>query len=266
LLQFLLKHPHRYFSVAQILAQAWANPSLFPEEVRTYIRRLRKLMVALQVPCDIVNQPQRGYCLRFREDEERPAIIEPPAYLRQRGGAMEKSQTKPRSRQGDKLPRVLVVDANAGYRSVISHVVELAGGEFESVAEFDAARRQIERPRKFDLVILGMSADARVSPKQLGELRAAAGCPFILLDESSDEAGETLETYEAGASQIMPKPFVPDALIGAIKAELRGPDLASVVAIATKIELEGLVFDAKQRTVTSANDTVSLTKREWQLP
>ena len=69
LLQFLLEHPHRYFSVAQILGQAWANPSLFPEEVRTYIRRLRKLMVALQVPCDIVNQPQRGYCLRFREDE-----------------------------------------------------------------------------------------------------------------------------------------------------------------------------------------------------
>jgi DNA-binding response OmpR family regulator len=69
LLQFLLEHPHRYFSVAQILGQAWANPSLFPEEVRTYIRRLRKLMVALQVPCDIVNQPQRGYCLRFRENE-----------------------------------------------------------------------------------------------------------------------------------------------------------------------------------------------------
>jgi DNA-binding response OmpR family regulator len=179
---------------------------------------------------------------------------------------MEKSQTKPRSRQRDKLPRILVVDANAGYRSVISHVVELAGGEFESVAEFDAARRQIERPRKFDLVILGMSADSRVSPKQLGELRAAAGSPpFILLDESSDEAGETLETYEAGASQVMTKPFVPDALIGAIKAELRGPDLASVVAIATKIELEGLVFDAKQRTVKSADATVSLTKREWQL-
>jgi DNA-binding response OmpR family regulator len=178
---------------------------------------------------------------------------------------MEKSQTKPRSRQRAKLPRVLVVDANAGYRSVISHVVELAGGEFESVAEFDAARRQIERPRKFDLVILGMSADSRVSPKQFGELRAAAGSPFILLDESSDEAGETLETYEAGASQVMPKPFVPDALIGAIKAVLRGPDLGSVVAIATKIELEGLVFDAKQRTVKSANATVSLTKREWQL-
>ncbi len=178
---------------------------------------------------------------------------------------MEESHTKHRSRQRDQLPRILVVDANAGYRSVISHVVELAGCEFESVAEFDAARRQLESPRKFDLVILGMSAESRVSPKELRELRAAAKSPFILLDESSDDAGETLEVYEAGASQVMPKPFVPDALIGAIKAELRGPDLASVVTIATRIELEGLVFDAKHRTVESADVTVSLTKREWQL-
>jgi DNA-binding response OmpR family regulator len=181
------------------------------------------------------------------------------------GDAMEKSRAKSRSGQRDKLPRILVVDANAGYRSVISHVVELAGGEFESVAEFDAARRQLERPRKFDLVILGMSADSRVTPRQLRELRAAAKSPFILLDESSGNAGETLGVYEAGASQVMPKPFVPDALIGAIKAELRGPDLASVVTIATRIELEGLVFDAKHRTVNGSDVTVSLTKREWQL-
>src|ERR1700693_4283910 len=176
---------------------------------------------------------------------------------------MGKRKTRPRQRA--KLPRILVVDANDGYRSVISHVVELAGGGFESVAEFDAAKRQLERPRKFDLVILGMSADSRVTPKQLGEWRASARSPFILLDESSDDAGATLETYEAGASQVLPKPFVPDALIGAIKSVLRGPDVASVVSIATKIELGGLVFDAKQRTVKSDEATASLTKREWQL-
>ena len=178
---------------------------------------------------------------------------------------MGKRKTKPRFRQGARLPRILVVDANAGYRSVISHVVELAGGEFESVAEFDAARRQLERSTRYELVILGMSAESRVRPKHLGELRAEARCPFILLDASSDDAGAVLDTYEAGASQVLPKPFVPDALIGAIKAELRGPDPASVVSIATKIEMGGLVFDAKLRTVGSDKTTVSLTKREWQL-
>lgn len=178
---------------------------------------------------------------------------------------MGNSKSQLRSRQPAKLPRILVVEANAGYRSVISHVVELAGGEFESVAELGAARRQLETRRKFDLVILGMSADSRVTPKQLGELRTAARSPFILLDESSDAAGETLETFEAGASQVLPKPFVPDALIGAIKSELRGPDLTSVVSIATKIEFGGLVFDAKQRTVKGIELNATLTKREWQL-
>ena len=114
-------------------------------------------------------------------------------------------------------------------------------------------------------MILGMSADSRVSPKQLADLRAVARAPFILLDESSGDAGETLDTFEAGASQVLPKPFVPDALIGAIKSELRGSDLASVVSIATKIELGGLVFDAKLRTVKNDQATVSVTKREWQL-
>lgn len=178
---------------------------------------------------------------------------------------MGKQKLHSRSRARARLPRILVVDANAGYRSVISHVVELAGGEYESVADFDAAGRQLDRSTRFDLVILGMSADSRVTPKQLGELRTAAQAPFILLDESSNDAGKTLETFEAGASQVLPKPFVPDALIGAIKSELRGPDIASVVSIATKIELGGLVFDANQRTVRDGVGTASLTKREWQL-
>jgi hypothetical protein len=69
LLQFLLDHPHRYFTVAQILGQAWAEPTLFPEEVRNYVKRVRKVLAALEIPCDIVNRPGRGYALEFREDK-----------------------------------------------------------------------------------------------------------------------------------------------------------------------------------------------------
>ena len=66
LLQFLLSHPHRYFTTTQILGQAWADPALFPEEVRNYIRRLRKILIDLAIPVDIVNKPGRGYSLIFR--------------------------------------------------------------------------------------------------------------------------------------------------------------------------------------------------------
>jgi DNA-binding response OmpR family regulator len=66
LLQFLLGHPHRYFTTSQILGQAWADPALFPEEVRNYVRRLRKILVNLAIPVDLVNKPGRGYSLVFR--------------------------------------------------------------------------------------------------------------------------------------------------------------------------------------------------------
>ena len=67
LLQFLLEHPHRYFTVTQILGQAWAEPDLFPEEVRNYVKRVRKVLATLEIPCDLVNRPGRGYSLEFRE-------------------------------------------------------------------------------------------------------------------------------------------------------------------------------------------------------
>jgi len=66
LLQFLLDHPHRYFTTSQILGQAWADPALFPEEVRNYVRRLRKILIDLGIPADLVNKPGRGYSLVFR--------------------------------------------------------------------------------------------------------------------------------------------------------------------------------------------------------
>jgi DNA-binding response OmpR family regulator len=66
LLQFLLEHPHRYFTPSQILSRAWAAPDLPPEEVRNYIRRLRKLLDELAIPVDLVNKPGRGYSLVFQ--------------------------------------------------------------------------------------------------------------------------------------------------------------------------------------------------------
>jgi hypothetical protein len=69
LLDFLLDHPYRFFSVTEILGQAWGEPALFPEEVRNYVRRVRKVMAALKIPCGVVNRPGRGYSLEFRGDK-----------------------------------------------------------------------------------------------------------------------------------------------------------------------------------------------------
>jgi hypothetical protein len=68
LLQFLLDHPHRFFTVNQLLGRAWADPALFPEEVRNYVRRIRKILADLEIPYELVNRPSRGYSLLLRPD------------------------------------------------------------------------------------------------------------------------------------------------------------------------------------------------------
>jgi Transcriptional regulatory protein, C terminal len=66
LLQFLLDHPHRFFTAAQITGMAWSDAALFPEEVRNYVLRVRKILARLEIPVDLVNRPGRGYSLTFR--------------------------------------------------------------------------------------------------------------------------------------------------------------------------------------------------------
>jgi DNA-binding response OmpR family regulator len=66
LLQFLLDHPHRFFTASQITGFAWSDAALLQEEVRNYVLRLRKILARLEVPCDLVNRPGRGYSLTFR--------------------------------------------------------------------------------------------------------------------------------------------------------------------------------------------------------
>lgn len=67
LLNFLLNHPHRFYTAAQIMSHAWADATLYPEEVRNYVQRVRKILKRLELPCQLVNRPGRGYSLVFHE-------------------------------------------------------------------------------------------------------------------------------------------------------------------------------------------------------
>src|ERR1700682_2125308 len=171
------------------------------------------------------------------------------------------SKDKDHNSQQAGLPRILVIEGNPAYRSVISHVVEIAGGRWDSVSEIQQGRKLLDGT-KFDLVIIGADTESPIDPQALKEIRALARAPLIILDETYKGA---LETYEAGAEQILPKPFVLDALIGAIKVELRGPSPSSVIPLATRIELGGLVFDAGRRGALRGKTDALFTEREREV-
>lgn len=158
-------------------------------------------------------------------------------------------------------PVVLIVEADRDYRETITRCAELAGVAVELATNHRAAYRKLQA-RRFALIIWGAPRDEPAKADIVSQLRDKSGCPVILLDETLTEARET---FEAGATQVLPKPFVPGALVGAIQATLRDRPPDSVVSVATRIEVGGAVFDADRRTVGHRGATVTLTKREWAL-
>jgi DNA-binding response OmpR family regulator len=65
LLSILVDHPNRYLTVHEILRLGWHAGAYGPEEVRIYVRRLRRKMDPLGLPCELRALHGHGYCLKF---------------------------------------------------------------------------------------------------------------------------------------------------------------------------------------------------------
>ncbi|MGH7747210.1 MAG: response regulator transcription factor, partial [Candidatus Dormibacteria bacterium] len=157
--------------------------------------------------------------------------------------------------------RALVIEGNLEYRAVIGCCAALADVTVESVATVSAGVRRLADD-EFDLVIWGVPAgDPRRAPV-IAQIHEESTAPLVVLDEAHEEARAS---YEAGADQILPKPFAPGQLVGAIKAALRGPGPTSLVPLATRIELAGTIIDSQTRSISRGELSASFSKRDWEL-
>ena len=157
--------------------------------------------------------------------------------------------------------RALVIEANPEYRAVIGCCADLAGIQVEAVATVSVALRRLDES-EYDLVVWGVPpGDPRREPV-VAQLHEETTAPLVLLDEAHEESRAA---YEAGADQILPKPFVPGQLVGAIRAALRGPGPTSVVPLATRIEIAGTVIDSETRTITRGDRSATFSRRDWEL-
>ena len=65
LMEILLRNPNRYIPAEAVLTQAWRDPNLAPEQVRSYVTRLRRKLADAGIPCRLETRPRRGYRLIF---------------------------------------------------------------------------------------------------------------------------------------------------------------------------------------------------------
>jgi DNA-binding response OmpR family regulator len=155
----------------------------------------------------------------------------------------------------------LLIEGDEAYRVVIEACIRLAGCRVEVAADPEHAFPLMEH-QSFDLVLWGLP-DWQMDDRRrvISELRLRTEAPLVLIDGRLEMAQLDLE---AGADQWLPRPFVPGALVGAIRAALR-KSASSIIDIASRVEVRGMVLDGKRRKVTFGESQVGLTRQEWDL-
>lgn len=166
-------------------------------------------------------------------------------------------------RESRSIGRALVIEGDAAYRAVIEACAHLATCRTDAVADTGAALDQLHA--RYDLIIWGVSSGESESERVrvLTRLREVSPIPvpIIMLDDQFEPAQVS---YESGADHVLPKPFVPGALVGAIKSALRkAPSL--MMHLASRVEIRGMILDAERRTLEFGGRHASFTAQEWEL-
>jgi DNA-binding response OmpR family regulator len=157
--------------------------------------------------------------------------------------------------------QALLIEWDEPYRAVMVACLRLAGCGVVPTASVGDALAALER-RNFDLLVWGVGDEDRVRRLELmGELRLRSQAPLIMVDGDSDTAQTDLE---AGADQWLPRPFVPGALVGSIRASLRKA-ASSATRLVARLQVRGMVFDGGRRTVQFGGSEVFFTRQEWDL-
>jgi DNA-binding response OmpR family regulator len=160
---------------------------------------------------------------------------------------------------GDRC-RGLLIEGDEAYHAVIHACMRLAGCQVAMAPDLDGAFPLMGR-QGFDLVVWDVSEAPKEHRREaVSELRLRTEAPLILID--GPEMAQL--DLEAGADQWLAKPFIPGALVGSIRAALR-KSASSIVDIASRVEVRGMVLDGQRRKLAFAESQVQFTRQEWDL-
>lgn len=157
--------------------------------------------------------------------------------------------------------RILLIEPDPAYRAAIEACMRLVDCRVDWAASPRDAFALLDR-HSVDLVIWGVSVrNAHSRGEVIGGLRHRTEAPLVMVDAGLEAAQLDLE---AGADQWLPKPFVPGALIGSVRAALRQAT-TPFMDVGARIEIYGMVLDGHSRSLRFAGQAASLSREEWTL-
>ena len=158
--------------------------------------------------------------------------------------------------------RVLVVEDDAGIRSLMQSSLGVEGFEVQTAVSVSEARALLRHSRP-DVLLLDLGLPDGEGVELVRELRQRDSLPILVVSARHQEA-QKIELLDAGADDYLTKPFSVAELLARIRVALRHRG-TSLAPASTVHDLDGLQIDLNQRTVQLHGVDLHLTPTEFKL-
>lgn len=162
---------------------------------------------------------------------------------------------------GDAVPRVLVVDDEAGVRSALRRGLSAEGMEV-TVSGEGAEALKLASTGAYDVVLLDVMLPGLSGYRVLERLRAREVTTPVLMVSAKDGEFDQADGLDLGADGYVVKPFSFVVLVAQVRALIRRGDSAARQDVLRVGELE---IDRGAREVRWAGEPVGLSPREYAL-
>ena len=153
---------------------------------------------------------------------------------------------------------ILIVEDEPRLNALLRDYVQAAGWQATCLERGDLVEAQV-RATPPDLIVLDLMLPGLDGLEVCRAVRGFSDVPILMLTARVEEV-DRLIGLEAGADDYVCKPFSPREVVARIRAILRRPRSAPVVA-----EPQGLVLDEAGMSALFNGEPLDLTPLEWRL-
>ena len=156
--------------------------------------------------------------------------------------------------------KILVVEDDPAVRDALERALGFEGYDVDTARDGGIALSMV-RSDSYDLVLLDVMMPHVDGIETCKRIRASGDTIPILMLTAKTAVDDRVEGLDAGADDYLTKPFALDELLARIRALLR----RSMGDVSQVMRYDDLVIDPGARTVMRGDDSIVLTKTEFDL-